>query len=220
MNSFSGIKDIDRHILSFLSDKDLLKCSLLNKYLYYFVCDDNFFYRILEMKYPHTLISKIREKYFIQKYKHYYLRMIYYISKMEEEYDYFYISGDPEKQYGMFKYSENFDQLLEKSCARGELGLVKEAIKRGADIHLYNGRYLVLAARYGYLEIIKYLVSLGADIHADDEGSLRIASYDGHLEIVKYCVNLGANIHVNNDEPLRWANEAHRLEIVNYLKSL
>ena len=47
MDSFSGIKDVDREILLAMSDEDLLKSCSLNKYLFNVVCDDNFFYRRL-----------------------------------------------------------------------------------------------------------------------------------------------------------------------------
>ena len=95
MNSFSGIKDVDREILLAMDDENLLKTCSLNKYLFNNVCDDNFFYRKLLLKYPDTLSYKLRE----DNYKSYYLRTIYYISKMKEDYDYPYISGNPKVQY-------------------------------------------------------------------------------------------------------------------------
>ena len=104
MNSFSGIKDVDREILLSMDDGDLLKTCSLNKYLFETVCDDNFFYRRLLSKYPTTLKYYNKEK--EETYRKYYLKVIYYISKMKEDYDYSYISGNPKVQYEIFKNSE------------------------------------------------------------------------------------------------------------------
>ena len=198
MNSFSGIKDVDREILLAMTDEDLLKTCSLNKYLFNVVCDDNFFYRRLLLKYPDTLnVSQSKTsnslrtrilKYYNKEdgnYKSYYLKVIYYISKMQEDYNYSYVSGNPEKQYHIFKNTKNNNivHLLLNSSTAGEINLVKEAIKRGADIHSYDDQALRNASYYGHLEIVKYLVSLGANIHTYNDEALRLATANGHLEI-------------------------------------
>ena len=189
MNSFSGIKDVDREILLAMSDEDLLKTCSLNKYLFNVVCDDNFFHKRLLVKYPDTL-KYYNSKYY-KNYKAYYLKVVYYISKLKENYHYSYILGNPKIQYEIFKFAkDNSIRLLFESSRRGELNLVKEAIKRGANIHAAN------------------------------ESALRWASRKGHLEIVKYLVENGANVHTNDDEALIWANMHGHYEVVKYLKSL
>ena len=156
MNSLSGIKDIDREILLAMDDEDLLKTCSLNKYLFNIVCDDNFFYKRLFLKYPDTLKYYKKEK---DTYKSYYLKVIYYISKMEEDYNYSYVSRNPEKQYHIFKNAkDNINKLLFESSREGELDLVKEAIKRGANIHANDENVLREASMYGHLEVVKYLV--------------------------------------------------------------
>ena len=219
MNSFSGIKDVDREILLAMTDKDLLKSCSLNKYLFNVVCDDNFFYQRLSLKYPNSLkyYSKEQDK----NYRDYYLKVIYWISKMKENYGYSYIDGNPKTQYEIFeivKYDVNY--LLYKSSAKGELNLVKEAIKRGADIHAYNDEALRWASQNGHLDVVKYLVENGANIHSNDDFALRWSANAGHLEVVKYLVENGANIHANNDETLRSATKKEHLEVVKYIKSL
>ena len=249
MNSLSGIKDVDREILLAMDDEDWLKTRSLNKYLFNIVCDDNFFYKSLFLKYPDTLLYYNVKK--DKTYRRYYLKVIYYISKMKEDYNYSYISGNPKTQYGIFKFvKKDINNLLIKSSIKGELNLVKEAIKRGADIHAKDDYALQSASENGHLEVVKYLVENGADIHAKDERALRLASLNGHLQVVKYLVNLGgnihidnerpliiasyngdvelvkylvsvgANIHVDNDAPIKWAAENSALDVVEYLKSL
>ena len=217
ISRFSGNKDTDREILLKLSDKDLLSACKSNKYLYTSVCDDNFFRRKLLLSYPNTL------KYFnINEYKNckrFYLKMIYYISKLKEEFNYLYIAGNPKKQYDIFKQSNsNQENLLYLASREGEIELVKEAISRGA--HIRQGTGLSWASRYGYLEIVKYLVENGANIHALHDEAFRWAVENGHLEVVKYLVNQGVDIHIYDDEALKLASENGHLDVVKYLSGL
>ena len=84
---------------------------------------------------------------------------------MEENYGYSYIAGNPRVQFEIFKQSGNDNKkLLNESSELGELNLVKEAVKRGADIHANNERALRLARTFEHTEIVSYLTSLGADM--------------------------------------------------------
>jgi hypothetical protein len=219
MDSFTGLKDIDRKILLLLPDDDLIKICCLNKYLMNIVCDNIFFLRKLQISYPDTLTSTniIQQK----KYKSYYLNVMDYISKMEKDFNYFYVGGNPKNQFKIFKYvSGNNFELLFKSTQKGELNLIKEAVKRGVDIHV-DGEYAIrLAAEAGYLDGVKYLVSLGANIHILDEDALMWACKNGHLEVVKYIVSLGANIHARKEYALKNACEGGHLDVVKYLVNL
>src|SRR5665647_2358723 len=161
MKGFSSLKDTDREILLRLSDKELIKTCSLNKYLFTSVCDDNFFRRKLQLSYPDTLPFKSSDT----TYKQYYLKVIYYVSKMLEEFNYSYVSrnlGNPENQYDILKsigYNSNdknkVQKLLFEAANVGELELVKEAVKKGADIHANNEFALRYASEYGHLEIVK-----------------------------------------------------------------
>ena len=170
--SISGYKDTDREILLAMSDKDLLATCSSNKYFFTSVCDDNFFYRKLLRSYPDTLKDFNLEK--DKNYKQYYLKIVYYVAKLLEEFKYSYIAGNPEKQYNIFKRSPNNESLLLEAAKEGEIEIVKEAIKRGADIHANNDEALRWASENGQLEVVKYLVSLGADIHADNDHSINM----------------------------------------------
>ena len=170
-------------------------------YLLNHVCDDNFFKRKLSLSYPDTL--KFYEVNKFKNYKNFYLNIIFYIAKLQEDFNYLYVGGNPKTQYNLFKkiskevsrdnkkqFLVNYQLLLRISAETGELELVKEAIERGVEIHENDEYALRLASYNGQLEVIKYLVSLGADIHANDEGALRYASENGHLEVVKYLSSL------------------------------
>ena len=122
MKGFSSLKDTDREILLKLSDKDLIKTCSLNKYLFASVCDDSFFHRKLSLSYPNTLIFKPISS----NYKQYYLKVVHYVSKMLEEFNYSYILGNLEKQYKILKkinYNSNDKSKVQISVSYTHLTL-------------------------------------------------------------------------------------------------
>jgi hypothetical protein len=221
MKTFTGLKDVDRHILLLLSDTDLMECCSVNKY-FFSICDDKFFYSKLYLCYPETLsYYRISETY-----KLYFLKVSYYIYKMRRHYGYSYIGGDCKKQFSIFKnikleihYLHLFDKtLLFEAATKGEIYLVKYCIGKEKIIENITTA-ACMAANNNQLEVVKYLVNLGADIFRNNNYALVVACEKGYLEIVKYLVESGANIHVHNDEPLKWAKRNGHWEIENYLKN-
>ena len=130
-DSFTNVKDLDREILMKLSDDDLIKTCSLNKYMFESVCDEQFFYRRLQVYYPDIMLNYVKRPY-DKTWRQYFLEIVYYINKLRGKYNYTYSDGSPEIQYKIFK-SENNDELLIRAVRKGELGIVQEAIKRGVS---------------------------------------------------------------------------------------
>jgi len=213
--SFSGNKDVDREILSKLDDRNLLQACQVNKYVWNQVCNEDFFRNRLLKMFPEIKREDVKN------WKEFYLRAIYYISKMKEDYGYVYTFGDFKTQYNLLKeYGKNKSDLLIRSSITGEPSLVIWSLKNGADIHVENDLALRWASYNGNLELVKYLVSQGADINAIHDYALRYASFNGHLEVVKYLVSQGADIHANDNEALKYASRNGKLEIVEYFQSI
>ena len=124
------MKDLDREILMRLPDADLIKACSLNKYLFESVCDEQFFHRRLQARYPDIVLNYVRRPY-DKTWRQYFLEIVYYINKLKEDFDYTYVSGSPERQYKIFKKSKNNDELLVRAVRKGEVEIVDEAIKRG-----------------------------------------------------------------------------------------
>ena len=237
----TGIKDVDREILSKVDDKELLKVCSVDKRFWNDVCDDDFLRRRFLNKYPG--IERYKETW-----KEFFLKMTFYISSMKEEFDFVYTTGNPKQQYKLFKDNPiNHRFLAADSAKKGELPILVYAINKGnltarrnyylsvaaENGHLNIVKYLVeqgidfqeedalvYAVRNGHLDIVKYLVEKGSDIHINNEEPLREASKRGYLNIVKYLVERGADIHVNDDEPLRKARQNGHVDVVQYLESL
>ena len=238
----TGLKDVDREILKYVDDKDLLRVCSIDKKTWNEVCDENFLKRRLS---KYSEIEKFRlEK---ESYKQFFLRFIYYRSKMRDEYDFEYTDGDFKKQFYILSMYVSIFGLLTSSAKEGELSLVKYAAKKnmnyindalaaaagrgqleivkwllnsGADIHFGTDQSLLNACYIEDIVMVKYLVERGADIHARDDWPLYLASKQGYFRIVKYLVERGADIHSNDDVALKIAERYGHIEIVNYLNSI
>ena len=209
--SLSGLKDVDREVLKHVDDEELLNICTINKKTWNEVCDDNFLRRRLS-KYPG--IEKYKRD--DESWKEFFLRTVYYIAKMKEDFKFEYSGGDFKKQYEFLIKYKPLNMLLIESAKEGELSLVKYALKKGVDIHSSRDAALRNASRR-HLKIVKYLVEHGANIHAIGEEALRVSVLYGQLDIVKYLVEHGANIHLSNDLVLTLANKKGHSEIVKYL---
>ena len=179
--SISGLKDIDREILKHVDDKELLQICTLNLKTWNEVCDDNFLRRRLG-KYPG--IAKYKQ--YKETWKRFFLRIMYYINKMREDYNFEYVSGDFRNQYQILKFSKNLNYLLIHASRDGELSLVKHAIKHGADIHTGDDYSLIVASTGNHIPVIKYLIEHGANVHGRNDEALQRATAKGNFEVVKY----------------------------------
>ena len=214
--SVSGLKDVDREILKHVDDRELLEICTLDRKTWNEVCDDAFLRRRLTIKYPG--IEKYKRE--NESWKQFFLRAIYYISKMKDGFKFQYKEGDFKKQYFILKEASNydgFDNLLAGAAEKGELPLVKFALVKGADVHAYADAALRDASDKGHLDVVKYLIENGADIHAINDYPLRQASEKGHLEIVKYLLKHGADIHAAHDSALYFATLNNHYHVVKYL---
>ena len=207
--SISGLKDVDREVLKWIDDKDLLKVCTINRKTWYEVCDDNFFKRRLN-KYPGIEKCKIP----LESWKRFFLRFVYYATRMREQYKFEYTDGSFKSQYNLLKLKNHKNRLLISSAQIGELSLIKYAVENGADLHYDADGALSYASREGHLDVVKWLIANGAAIRADDDLPVGWASQKGHLDIVKYLVEKGADIHADSEFALR---EAGHLPVVKYL---
>jgi ankyrin repeat protein len=178
----------------------------MNKDLYYDVIFGKRYPDLIRYRGPNLSVKKL------------YLGSLEIIGKLKEQFNYTYVSGNPQLQLYIFMMSQkNVINLLLNASIKGSLELVKYALEQGANIHFNNDEALRWASEKGHLEVVKYLVEQGANIHAENDIALRHASSDGYFEVVKYLVEKGANIHALDDGALRWASENGHFEVVKYL---
>ncbi len=235
----SGNKDVDREILSKLSDKDLLFACKTNTYAYDNICDKTFFRNLVYNRYSETIKYKDLVKVNKQKdWKNFYLSVVYYVGKLKEDFSYEYkADGSPELEYlsrkfyieiflrkhvdlknPYAKYDENRAFLF--SIIENNRKILQYLIEKGVDIHKDNNYALRIAVNDDNLAIVKILVENKADIHSDNDYAVRTAAFLGNIELVKYLVSKGAKYQSLNNMALAAARDEGHIEVVEYLESL
>ena len=179
----SGVKDVDREILKHVTDDELIRVCSVDKKTWNEICDDNFLKRRVG---KYLGIEKYKNE--NESYKQFFLRFVYYKSKMIEKYRYVYKSGNFEKQYKILENAKTANNLLLEAIQTGELDLAKHAVVEGSDILDKNDKanLFLRAVLYGHLDIVKWLVASGVNLYTDINHSLIWAAKRGHLDIVKY----------------------------------
>jgi hypothetical protein len=112
MSKLSGIRDVDREILSKLDTANLLRACQIDKYTWNTVCDDLFLKRRLLSEYPEIEKYKLNT----ESWKQFFLRAVHTIAKMKEEYNYDYLFGNFVEQYK--KLQENNGKFMDGGFAQ------------------------------------------------------------------------------------------------------
>ena len=116
----SGLKDIDREILKYVENKELLKVCTVSRKMWYEVCDDAFLRRRLN-KYS---IFKTPN----QSWKRFFLDVINYIHILKQKYNFTYEEGNFYTQYSLFK-KYDINNLLVPATRNKELSVIKHSIE-------------------------------------------------------------------------------------------
>lgn len=93
---------------------------------------------------------------------------------------------------------------LNLAAISGNYDIVKELLKRNADIHigdLDNSQPIHLAAISGNTQIVELLLASGAGVNEQDNNGatpLIFAAGRRHLDMVKYLIESGADVNIQN----------------------
>jgi len=171
-------KDVYEYLTNFIDDKTIINMLSVNK-RFNKIVDENFFKRVLERKYP--MLIPFKEK--TQSWKDFYLEMVYYLSKLEEEYGIPYIPTkdyDPKKFYKVYKkYKTIYNGAMTYAASGGHMDIVKLKIHKGSNNLNIAMSY---AAEEGHMDIVKSMIQKGADYF---NGAMFNAAEGGHMDIVK-----------------------------------
>jgi Ankyrin repeats (3 copies) len=173
-------KDLYEYLTNFADDKTILNILSVNKKFH----NEYSFQRLIKRKYP-LLIPFKKETW-----KELFLRMSYYISKLEEGFGIPYIPTkgyNPEQFYKDYRYRKSiFDWGMIKASRGGHMEIVKLMIEKGPT---YFDTSMAYAAEGGHMEIVKLMIEKGA---TDFDYAMANASKGGHMEIVKLMIEKGA----------------------------
>lgn len=183
-------KDIYEYLTNFADDRTILNMLSVNKKFH----NDEFFHRVMLRKYPHLIEFKKDETW-----KNLYIRMVYTIYLLEENYDIPYM---PIKKYNPITfYNNNFIITYDKNriynnammiaAKNGLLDIVKQMVAKGAGEFKAGMREAALG---GHLDVVKYFIQqydIDIDLRAISS-AMSSAGLGGHLDIVKYLADSGA----------------------------
>jgi len=174
-------KDTYEYMLNFADDKTILNMLSVNKKFN----DESFFMNIMMKKYPHLINYRKNN----ETWKHLFLRMVYYISKIQEEFDIPYINidlFDPEAFYEKYKNLNNesaLNEALNYAARKGDVDMAKFMIQKGANDF---DTPMIIAALLNRINIVKLMIENGATVIP---WALTIASKKKYSEIVEYLIS-------------------------------
>lgn len=212
MSTLTGHKDTDREILLKLNNDDVLNyCNKLkNRDIFKQICNDNFFKSYITKNYPKLLIYKP----FGLRWKLFYLDIVYYISKLKEDFNFDYTNKPkayPKEYYDIiFKYKnsdENSDVAFEKAVRKGYKDLAEYFNKDLVEYH-YNNAFIE-AVKNNDDETIKYLIEMGGN---DWDLALLYAASNGNMDFVNFFLQKGADVNYG----LAGASLKGDIKLINY----
>lgn len=199
-------KDTYLYLTQFADNRTILNMLSVNKKFN----DDMFFEQVMKRKYP-LLISQ-KQNY--ETWKHFFLKNIYYISKIEEQYGIPYIPTTLNIPKTMYKSGDIIYNLaVNMASYAGDIGLVKKIMKNHPEDFKYSDSLyipLMFAAIGNHKDIIELMIQKGADINY----GLRGAAESGNLELVNYMIKQGAD---DWDMGLIGASSGGNLELVKLM---
>jgi len=209
----SGNKNTDREILLKLKDNDVINyCNnTKNKFIYKEICNESFFHNYMIIHYPNVLKYKTGD----MTWKQYYLKTIWYISKMKEESDFEFKTGNPKEYYDILHNELMLHIFFERIGEINAKDLYEIYSKKfpGENNmpHAIKG-----AAKNNHKDFIDYLIK-------EDEGrsyknnllnlGLEGATESNNMDLIDFFIDKGAD---NFNIPLRIAAKNGNIELVDF----
>jgi hypothetical protein len=206
-------KDTYEYLLAFADDKTIVQALSVNRKF----SDPVFFERIFKRKYTLLIQYKTRR----EDWKHFYLDMIKYISKLKEEYDFPYIPSsrfNPRTFYiSSGRSKDKWNLGLFYSAEIGDFELVKYMIGKGANKFSEAISFAVENRGPNNIQIIDYLIKEGEITDLNLNGALEWAARVGNLPIVKYLLQKVNLENINIRKALQYAKIGKHAQVVEYL---
>ncbi len=209
--TLTGIKDVDKIILSHIDDRQLIEICSLNKTYMEKVCDEHFFRDRTISKYPETI--KYKDYGRVRSWKQHYLNNVKYSDLLKNYGGYSKKYKSPKLYYDtrMILLINEFDYEEWEEDWEEEREEIDELIPPEA---------LIYAIHQNNFPLIQYIIEMGVSVQFNDNYSIKYAVRNLPLPVIKYLIDQGADVHTNNDFPLRIAQKESRVDVLEYLKSV
>ena len=218
-------KDTYEYILNFADDREIVNMLLVNKKFAQKLNDDNFFRKLMERKYP-LLIEFRREN---ETWKNLYLRMVKYISLLQDEYGIPYLNVANYNPVVFYQFGQNYPHLLDSAIRiiltkGGDSRILSILLdkfinkySRNPNIDIKNSlnSFIYNVVESKNLENVKVLLEKGAD---DYTILLIKAVYANNFEIVKFVMeNFYKRGLISEKTMLEALYDSYNANIRNYL---
>lgn len=206
----SGNKNTDREILLKLKDHDVMNyCNNVeNRFIYKEVCNDSFFHNYMIIHYPNVLKYKTGD----MTWKQYYLKTIWYISKMKEESDFEFKTGDPKEYYDILHNNLMSHIFFERVGEINAKDLYEIYSKKSSDA---NTPYTMKgAAKINHEDFIEYLIKEGRSYKNNLLNlGLEGATEANNMDLINFFIDKGAD---NFKKPLRIAAKNGNINLIDF----
>ena len=232
-------KDVYEYLLNFADDRDVLNMLSVNKKFR----DEEFFQRFMKRRY----LELVKYKYENETWKKFFIKMIYYIAKLQEEFEisYKYIKTNPEifykkhhKEEDIYSYAMVLTGNNPDINTEDLIDFIKLMVNKGANVNNAVGiavsRNRFDIAKNFHIEkgaefyIARYIAAKEGNINglkfifeydgnAMVDSSLEVAAKFGQLETVKFLVEQG---DVRFHTAIMLARQGGHLHVVEYLETL
>ena len=172
-------KDLYEYILNLADDKTTINMIRANPKVF---DNEKFYEKVMRKRYP--LLIEFRNP--MVSWREFYLRMVYTLAKLEEEYQIPYIPTkgcDPERLLTSSTSGEVYNSALSCAAAGGNIPLIDYFLEKGAT---NINSALASAGRYSNLNTVKYLISKGAKIRGY---LLEAASVGGKIDTMNFALD-------------------------------
>jgi Ankyrin repeats (3 copies) len=203
---FSGNKDSDRLILERLNDRDLLTTCSVGKYALE-LCNEDFFKKRLMKRYPGSVGCKN-----VESWKQCYLSTVYYVSKMKEESNFEFKTGDPKAYYDILHNNLRSDIFFERV---GEINAkdLYEIYSKDRSV-VYTAYAMKGASKKNHKDFIEYLIKKGKNYENNLLNlGLEGATESNNIELINFFIDKGAD-KFNN--PLFIASKKGNIKLVDF----
>ena len=197
-------KDTYEYLLNFADDRTMLNMLSVNRKFN----DEKLFEKLVKKKYS-DLIDYREEN---ETWKHFFIRLVYYVSRLKDVYDIDYFPGLNPFEFNYLDSQEALDVALITAIRTGNISMIKNLFPKIKIGERTLRRYLREASRHGKLEILLYFLNKAPSLASVIIEDL---AYYGRLELIQYLLN--HNYTDNLNRMLFNAADGNQFETVKYL---
>ena len=197
-------KDMYEYLLNFADDRTILNMLSVNRKFN----DEKLFEKLVRKKYS-DLIEYREEN---ETWKHFFIRLVYYVSRLKDIYDIDYFAGLNPFAFNYLDGQEALNTALTTAIRVGNLQMIKNLFPKITEPTIF--KYLREAAVDGNIEILLYFWDKDPSLFVQIVGYL---AYNGNIKTIQYLFDHGYIDNRTLNHLLVHAADGNYFQLVKYL---